>query len=189
MKIFIKIMTVIGAIAAIFFFIYAFKNHLFQDPHALQAFIKKFGPYGVVVFILMQVIQPIIPIIPGGLSDVAGILMFGNVLGLFYVCLGLVIGESISFLLMRRYGKRFAATILSPKNMDKLNELIKRGDKHMLKILAIVFIMPFGPDDIACLAAGLSNVSFKKYFATIALLKPISVGVHCFIMIEIFKVL
>lgn len=185
----IKVATVIGAILAVIFFYYAFKLHLFQNPHALQKFIDQFGAYGVLVFILLQIIQPIVPIVPGGLSDVAGILMYGNVLGLLYVCIGLVIGEVILFFLVRKYGMRFAKVILSENSLKELNLIVQKGNKHIQKYIIIIFLMPFGPDDLVCLAAGFTDISFKKYLTTIALLKPISVGFHCFIMIHIFKVL
>lgn len=41
--------------------------------------------------------QVIIPILPGGISSVAGMLMFGNLQGLLYSYLGLIIGEFIGF--------------------------------------------------------------------------------------------
>ncbi|MGY3766045.1 TVP38/TMEM64 family protein [Vagococcus vulneris] len=184
-----NLLLLIGTIFTILFFIYAFKHHVFQDPKVFRQFIKSFGPFGVVVFILLQTIQPIIPIIPGGLSDVFGIIMFGNILGLFYVCFGLVIGESIVFLLIRKYGRPFIQKILSDNNQKKLDKLILKSNKHIQRLIIIVFLMPFGPDDLICYAAGLSNLSFRRYFWTIAILKPISVGVHCFIMIHFFKII
>jgi hypothetical protein len=56
--------------------------------------IKQFGNYAVLCFILLQIVQVIIPILPGGISSVAGMLMFGNLQGLLYSYLGLIIGEA-----------------------------------------------------------------------------------------------
>lgn len=187
MKKTIKIISIIGAIFGVAFFFYAFKANLFNDPKAFQEFIHRLGPFGIFVFILIQIIQPIIPIIPGGLSDVAGILMFGNVLGLLYVCTGLVIGEVIVFFLVRKYGRKFVENVLPDKGVAKFDEILAKGDKNMAKILIIVFLMPFGPDDIACYAAGFSSLSFKKYLAILVILKPISVGIHCYLAIYVFK--
>lgn len=187
MKRVIQVVMVIGFIIGVLFFLYAFKENIFRNPKKLQQFIEQFGSFGVLVFIGMQIIQPIVPFIPGGLSDVAGILMFGNVLGLFYVCLGLIIGEVIAFLLVRKYGMAFLKVILSKKNLLKFQELLRKGDKNMLKILIIVFLMPFGPDDLACYAAGFSSMDFKKYLAALIVMKPISVGVHCYLSIYVFQ--
>ncbi len=184
----ITFITIIGIGVAILFFYYSFKNNLFSDPKVLKEFIKSFGVFGVAIFILLQIIQPIIPIIPGGLSDVAGILMYGNFLGLLYVSLGLVIGELILFLLVRRYGKSILQSLLSEKSIRKVDNFTTNGKVTMQKLIIVIFLIPFGPDDLICIAAGLSDISLKRYFWTIAILKPISVGIHCFIMISVLKV-
>ena len=49
------------------------------------------------VSFFLQIVQVIIPILPGGISSVAGMLMFGNLQGLLYSYLGLIIGEFIGF--------------------------------------------------------------------------------------------
>lgn len=54
----------------------------FRSSTSLQVFIQQFGKYAVMIFVLLQVIQVIIPILPGGISSVAGMLMFGNGFGL-----------------------------------------------------------------------------------------------------------
>ena len=43
----------------------------FHSVASLQAFIKQFGNYAVLCFILLQIVQVIIPILPGGISSVA----------------------------------------------------------------------------------------------------------------------
>ncbi len=108
---------------SVFFFVlilYAYHHGIFRSSTSLQAFIQQFGKYAVMIFVLLQVIQVIIPILPGGISSVAGMLMFGNGFGLLYSCIGLVIGEAIGFLLVRYYGVAFVQLILSPKSIRNL---------------------------------------------------------------------
>lgn len=60
---------------------------IFDSAQSLQAFIGRFGNYAVLVFILLQLIQVVIPILPGGISTVAGMVMFGYFLVLSIVIL------------------------------------------------------------------------------------------------------
>ena len=76
---------------------YGYRHGIFQSADSLQQFMQQFGSYAIILFILIQIIQVIIPILPGGISSVAGMLMFGNVFGLLYSCIGLIIGEAIGF--------------------------------------------------------------------------------------------
>ncbi|MDU0990961.1 MAG: TVP38/TMEM64 family protein, partial [Enterococcus faecium] len=110
----LQIMPIIGLLFFFVLILYAYHHGIFRSSTSLQAFIQEFGKYAVIVFVLLQVIQVIIPILPGGISSVAGMLMFGNGFGLLYSCIGLVIGEAIGFLLVRYYGVAFVQLILSP---------------------------------------------------------------------------
>lgn len=59
---------------SVFFFVlilYAYHHGIFRSSTSLQAFIQQFGKYAVMIFVLLQVIQVIIPILPGGISSVA----------------------------------------------------------------------------------------------------------------------
>ena len=85
-------MPIIGLLFFFVLILYAYHHGIFRSSTSLQAFIQEFGKYAVIVFVLLQVIQVIIPILPGGISSVAGMLMFGNGFGLLYSCIGLVIG-------------------------------------------------------------------------------------------------
>ena len=60
---------------------------------------------GPIIFMLLQILQVVIPIIPGGISSAAGVLIFGPYLGFVYNYVGISIGSVIIFLLGRRYGK------------------------------------------------------------------------------------
>ena len=109
---YIRIIPIIGLLFFLVLIIYAYQHGIFRSTTSLQRFIQQFGEYAVVIFILLQIIQVIIPILPGGISSVAGLLMFGNGWGLLYSCIGLIIGEAIGFLLVRYYGVSFVQLIL-----------------------------------------------------------------------------
>lgn len=182
-----KVIFIVGLVIVIVAIFFAFKYNLFQNPVILKKFVHRFGFFGPVIFILIQIIQPIVPIIPGGVSDVAGILSFGPIIGVVYASVGLVIGEIILFLLVHKYGRKFVLSITSDKNMPRLERLVDVGNKHTIWMLIIVFLMPFGPDDLACLASGFTKISLKDYIKTIILLKPISVAIHCYLLLDVFK--
>lgn len=182
-----KIIFILGLLVVIVATFFAFKYNLFQNPIILKKFVHHFGIFGPTMFMLLQIIQPIVPIIPGGVSDVAAFLSFGPILGVLYASVGLVIGEIILFLLVHKYGRKFVLAITSDKNMPRLERLIDVGNKHTVWMLIIAFLMPFGPDDLACLASGFTKISLKDYIKTIILLKPISVGIHCYLLLDVFK--
>ena len=160
---YIRIIPIIGLLFFLVLIIYAYQHGIFRSTTSLQRFIQQFGEYAVVIFILLQIIQVIIPILPGGISSVAGLLMFGNGWGLLYSCIGLIIGEAIGFLLVRYYGVSFVQLILSPKKYQKFDQLLTQKTKDIKKVLCLTMLIPFAPDDLVCLVAGLTKISFKEY--------------------------
>ena len=184
---YIRIIPIIGLLFFLVLIIYAYQHGIFRSTTSLQRFIQQFGEYAVVIFILLQIIQVIIPILPGGISSVAGLLMFGNGWGLLYSCIGLIIGEAIGFLLVRYYGVSFVQLILSPKKYQKFDQLLTQKTKDIKKVLCLTMLIPFAPDDLVCLVAGLTKISFKDYIQIVLLLKPWSVGAYSLIMLYLFQ--
>ncbi|EMF0247941.1 TVP38/TMEM64 family protein [Enterococcus hirae] len=184
---YIRIIPIIGLLFFLMLIIYAYQHGIFRSTTSLQRFIQQFGEYAVVIFILLQIIQVIIPILPGGISSVAGLLMFGNGWGLLYSCIGLIIGEAIGFLLVRYYGVSFVQLILSPKKYQKFDQLLTQKTKDIKKVLCLTMLIPFAPDDLVCLVAGLTKISFKEYIQIVLLLKPWSVGAYSLIMLYLFQ--
>ena len=58
-----------------------FRKNLFQSPEQIVEVVKKYGMYGPIIFLTIQLLQVILPIIPGGISNLAGVLLFGSVKG------------------------------------------------------------------------------------------------------------
>ena len=59
-------------------------------------------------FVLLQIIQIIIPVIPGGLSCVIGVLVFGSLFGFLYNFAGMLIGSALAFWIGKKCGKHLS---------------------------------------------------------------------------------
>ncbi|MGX7199962.1 TVP38/TMEM64 family protein [Enterococcus nangangensis] len=183
---FIQLLPLFGFIALLLLVFYGYHRGIFSSVQNLQMFIQQFGDKAVFIFILVQLTQPIVPLLPGGISTVVGMIMFGNLPGLFYSYIGGVIGEVLLFMLVRKYGNSFAQLILSDRNYQKFENQLSLHEKGIKKLLIVSFLVPFLPDDIICLVAGISPMKFKTYFTIIALLKPWSLATYGYLVIFIF---
>lgn len=56
--------------------IYLWKKGIFASQEKLQSFVSGFGLIGGMVFVFIQIVQVVIPIIPGGISCLAGVVLF-----------------------------------------------------------------------------------------------------------------
>ncbi len=93
--------SIIGALATLAFCIWAYFSGILQSKETLSAFILQAGIFGPPLFILLQILQTVVPIIPGALTSVAGVFIYGHIIGTIYNYIGIVIGCAIIFQLAR----------------------------------------------------------------------------------------
>ena len=172
----IQMAPAIGLAAFIIILIYIRHSGIFSSVADLQHFIKNFGNFAIAAFIVVQAIQPIGPFLPGGFATIVGMLMFGNIPGVLYSYIGLVIGEVGLFLLVRRFGSKFARLVLSEKNFEKFETTLQDHTQDIKKLLIVCFIFPFLPDDLTCLVAGMTDLSFREYLKIVLIFKIWSVA-------------
>lgn len=172
----IQMAPAIGLAAFIIILIYIRHSGIFSSVADLQHFIKNFGNFAIAAFIVVQAIQQIVPFLPGGFATIVGMLMFGNIPGVLYSYIGLVIGEVGLFLLVRRFGSRFARLVLSEKNFEKFETTLQDHTQDIKKLLIVCFIFPFLPDDLTCLVAGMTDLSFREYLKIVLIFKIWSVA-------------
>lgn len=113
------ILSIIGVIITIYFSIVGYRMGLFTDQEKLKAFLDSLGKGAPWVFILIQIIQTVIPIIPGALTCPAGALVFGNGFGFILNFIGIMIGSVIDFFLARKYGRGLVRALVSKKTYAK----------------------------------------------------------------------
>ena len=149
-----------GALLA--FTIYGMKSGILTDRSQLEALVSKSGIYGPLLFVLIQIVQVVIPIIPGGVTCAVGVVLFGAWEGLLYNYIGIVIGSFINFYLARRYGKCFVQALVKEETYEKYSGWLERGKKFD-KFFALAIFFPCAPDDFLCMLAGLTRMSWKKF--------------------------
>lgn len=145
--------------------------------------LAQLGIFGPIVFTLVQVIQVVLPIIPGGMVSLSGQIVFGYVWGFVYNYVGITIGSIIAFFLARRYGEFFVKCFVSDETYEKYLGWT-RNENRFAWILGILFFLPAAPDDILCMIAGLTTLSFKKFIIIFLPTKAVSTFAFTWLMQE-----
>ncbi|EMF0155461.1 TVP38/TMEM64 family protein [Enterococcus hirae] len=178
----INFISIIGLVISIALTIYFINLGVFKDLNSLRGLVGDSIILGPIIFILIQILQVVIPIIPGGISTAAGVLIFGPYAGFIYNYVGICIGSIIIFLLGRRYGKPFILSMVSDKTYNKYVGWLDNQNRFE-KLFALAIFLPVAPDDALCLMAGLTNISVKKYTWIILLAKPLSIFLYSMALI------
>ena len=130
--------------------------HLYDISHnryRLKAYIRSFGPYSPLAYVLLQILQVIVAPIPGGAIEFLGGYLFGVWGGFLYSMVGLIIGSWIAFSLARAFEKLALEKFVSEKTIKKFDYLIG----HEGAILSfLLFVIPGFPKDALCYLLGLT---------------------------------
>lgn len=154
---------------------------IFASVDALRAFLGRMGIWAPAALLLVQIIQIIIPVIPGGITCAAGVLAFGPVYGFLCNYVGIVLGSYIAFALARRLGLPLIRSIASEKALARYAGWLEKEQALFDKLFALAIFLPFMPDDVLCMLAGVSGMKTRTFWFILLLCKipfllPYSLG-------------
>lgn len=118
-----SLMALIGSIALA---IYWSRLGLFNNTTALQAYLGHSVLIGPIIFITIQIIQVVIPVIPGGISTAAGVLVFGPLWGFIYNYVGIAIGSIFNFCWRASLGNHLFSTSSTRKLMINISVRLRK---------------------------------------------------------------
>ena len=175
----INISSIVGGVGSLIFCIWAYQAGILQSKETLSAFIQQAGIWGPPLFIFLQILQTVVPIIPGALTSVAGVFIYGHIIGTIYNYIGIVIGCAIIFIW-------YASTVLPLSSLSSASVPMTSTSAGWIR--AIVFdrffifmmIWPISPADFLCMLAALTKMSFKRYMTIIILTKPFTLVVYTY---------
>lgn len=147
---------------------------IMRDEAALEEYLRKFGVWMSVLFVVLQFLQVVVLPIPSFVTVAAGSALFGPLLSSFLSLLGILLGSITAFLIGRYLGYKAVAWLVGKETLDKWQKKIKGKDKLFLSAM---FLLPIFPDDVLCFVAGLSSMSFLFFFVVILISRVIAVFV------------
>ena len=127
------------------------------DPRLFKTYLTSFGKINsVLVFIGLQIMQIVFPIIPGELIEVGAGYVFGAFWGLILCEIGVLLASVPIFFLVRVFGQKIVNNIFDYKKMDSLAFL--QDEKNLTLIVFVLFFIPGTPKDFFTYFIGLTKM-------------------------------
>ena len=142
---------------------------VFSSEEELQAYIARCGPWSRVVFFGIQLVSVVLPPVPNNVVAVVGGVLFGTFQSFLMSWVAVSLGSVGVFLLARMLGRDFARHLAGKKMSEKYLDLIRRKRDTFL---LLAFLLPFFPDDMICMLAGLSDIRFRRFLLLCLTARP-----------------
>jgi uncharacterized membrane protein YdjX (TVP38/TMEM64 family) len=135
-------------------------NLNFLTPAFIRDKVLSFGPWSMLVYIGVYVINTILVFPPNAPISLSAGLIFGPVKGAALIMISALIGTSLAFFIARMVERKFLDQFLQGRWKDVSDKLQNNGFMTIL-FLRIVPIVPF---EILNYLSGLSRIRFKDFF-------------------------
>lgn len=135
----------------------------------LRAYIVHFAPYSHLAFFLVQLLSVILAPIPSNITAAAGGVLFGTWPAFLLTFGAVAAGSLLVFWLARVLGRDFADRLVSRRLSEKYQDVLRTKAPVFL---VLAFLFPFFPDDMLCILAGLTKLSFRRFAVIVLLTRP-----------------
>ncbi len=133
----------------------------YSSKRAVGQFLRQFGPFAPLAFIVIQALQVVLAPIPGEATGILGGYLFGTWLGFLYSTIGLTLGSMLAFGLARWLGLPIVHRVVSNEVYRKFDFISKAGGEMAT---LVCFLIPGFPKDYLCFLLGVSPLQFWPFF-------------------------
>lgn len=148
-----------------------------RNAEDLKNIILSGGGWSYAIFFTLQFLQVTFLPIPAAVTTVAGSLVFGPWITCAISFVAVMLASVFSFFLGRKVGAKIVIWIAGEKDYHKWAEKLGQG-KY---VFFLMMLFPVFPDDILCMVAGTTTMTWKFFLITNLITRPIGIFSTCFL--------
>lgn len=137
----------------------------------LQNVILSWGFWGRFGFVMLSFLQVTFIPLPSTVTIIAGTLIYGPLQASLLSLAGILLGSMLAFLLGKVFGRRLVVFMVGEKTCKKWVDFLTNAKYSFF----IMMLLPIFPDDVLCLVAGLTNMSWTFFTLTNLIARPIGI--------------
>ena len=142
------------------------------SAEALEAWIASLGIWAPIGFVLLYTVATV-AMVPGGIFDLVGGVLFGSYLGSALDLLGGSLGAALAFLVARYIARDWVESRAGPR----LQGVMRNVDEEGWRFVAFVRLIPVFPYNIVNYVLGVTRIPFHHYvLATVVFMAPSTVA-------------
>jgi len=176
----VMVLAVVLAVCAGLYMLYYLTglNERFDDFDAIKQFILDSGGWGFAVFIGLTVFQVVVLPVPAALTILLGVAIYGATVSFILSTIGTVIGSVISFALGKVFGRRLCNWMFGTENTEKYAKLLNDKGRYLF---IVMLLFPAFPDDMLCMIAGITAMSYGYFTVVCLLTRPVMIGLTAYL--------
>ena len=160
LKFAVLIILIVGVPAYLYFFQHDLVMQ-FRDISSIKQVITGNNAASVPIYLLLQIIQIVICIIPGQWLQFAAGIAWGFWIGLLLSLIGALLGSTLTYYLAKYLGTDALRLIFGREKLDHYTE--KLDSRAGITAVFLIYLIPGLPKDLCNYAAGVSQIKLKPF--------------------------
>ena len=134
------------------------------SPETIRHYIQGFGPWAIVIYILLYILNTFSPFFPPiFIMSLSAGALFGSILGSVALTLGTLAGTTAAFFAARYLGRDWVAGSIKTKSKSAdIYEGLGKNGFFILLPMRLIGFPPYGVIDFIC---GLSKMKYRDFFS------------------------
>ena len=161
----IKAIILVLIIVGVPLYFLIFRRDIISGMNSLDdviSYLKSFdGIHGIGIYLVIQILQIVISVLPGQVFQIAAGIVFGILPGLLFSILGILLGTTAVYYIARWLGADAMNDMLTSERAPKIMGMLN-SEKAYIAIF-ICYLIPGFPKDLMAYLAGLSSVKFRAF--------------------------
>ena len=158
--------------------VFADLNAYPTDREKIEAVVRSTGEWGMLVFVLIQFLQVVVLPLPAVVCYVPGAVIWSPLTATLLASAGVIAGSFFCYFLGRKFGRKALVWLAGKDAAEKYADYIGNRSKG---IFLIMQILPFFPDAVLCIIAGITAMNFPYFAGVIVLVRPLIIAAYCFL--------
>lgn len=125
-----------------------------KESGQLRNFIESFGLLAPIAYIVLTILQILVPFIPGEPFELMAGYVFGSLKGSLLCFFSEALASILIVLVVKRFGSILVEYFFTKEKIEKLSFL---KNKKAFALYALLFMIPGTPKDILCYVGALAN--------------------------------
>lgn len=157
----VSVLVVLCLVSFLSYFLIVRFSKIAKTGEEFRDFIGSYGAFGVFVAVGIQILQVFIALIPGEFVEIGIGYAYGWLNGTLLSLLGVAIGSTMIFMLVKKFGIRLVEIFVSTDKINKLKFI--ESEKKLNRLTFILFFIPGTPKDLLTYFVGLTRMTLKDF--------------------------
>lgn len=173
------VIAIIVAVLVLMYYIFVWTGawEYINSVEKIRQLILSAGFWGRFAFVSIQFLQVTFVPIPSTISTLAGVLIYGPLEAALLSFAGIMLGSVVAFALGKTFGRKLVIFMVGEESCNKWEKFLSNGKYSFF----IMMVLPMFPDDVLCLVAGLTDMSWAFFVITNLIARPIGIFTTCYI--------